>query len=93
MDYEIRKTFEAVEELASKIEYQKTLLKVLANQILRCLSVKTKEHLKEELKQKNPYELNVSDFGTDLLTWLDKGLSFKDIIYLIAGDLNKYVDW
>lgn len=88
MDYKSKDLIERTLELINENEEQKRLLKVLTRLIVKSLSEKTIEHLKEQLNTTSPYFLTLEDFGNDLNYWLDKGLSFGDIIGLIAKDLG-----
>ena len=91
MEYEHKELINKTLEIIEENEHQKRLLQVLARLILKSLSIKTLESLKESLNNTSPYLLKVEDFNGDLNQWLDKGLTFSEIMSLIAREIGNYV--
>ena len=84
MDYTVRQLNEATENLVKEYVCLKHYSKVLARLIVRTLTSKTIENI----KSKDVFQLKVSDFGSDLDSWLDKGLTFNEIIDLISKEIS-----
>lgn len=84
MDYTVRQLNEATENLVKEYVYLKHFAQVLARLIIRTLTSKTIENI----KSKDVFQLKVSDFGSDLDSWLDKGLTFSEIIDLISKEIS-----
>lgn len=84
MDYTVRQLNEATENLVKEYVCLKHFSQVLARLIIRTLTSKTIENI----KSKDVFQLKVSDFGSDLDSWLDKGLTFDEIINLISREIS-----
>lgn len=91
MEYEHKELINKTLEIIEENEHQKRLLEVLARLILKSFSAKTLESLKDKVANNSPYLLSVEDFNGELNQWLDKGLTYTDIMEIIARELGNYV--
>lgn len=92
MTYSNKELLDKVVEVIDRNEKQARLLLVLTRLILKSLSAKTLENVRNKLATENVFLLKVEDFGHDLDAWLDKGLTFDDIIGLLSRELGNYVN-
>lgn len=84
MNFNLEKLNEATKSINEEMNELTHFANVLARLIVRSFSEKTRE----AITSKKVYELKVSDFGKDLEMWLDKGLTFNEIMNLIAKEVS-----
>lgn len=84
MNFNLEKLNEATKSINDEMNELTRFANVLARLIVRSFSEKTRE----AITSKKVYELKVSDFGKDLEMWLDKGLTFNEIMNLIAKEVS-----
>lgn len=89
MTYTNKELLNKVMDAINESEKKDRQLKVLTRLIIKSLSQKTFEKLREK---GNIFLFKVEDFNGDLNQWLDKGLTFDDIIELISREVGRYVD-
>lgn len=92
MTYSNKELLDKVVYVIDQNEKQVRLLLVLTRLILKSLSAKTLENVRNKLATENIFLLKVEDFGHDLDAWLDKGLTFDDILNLISREIGNYVN-
>lgn len=92
MTYSNKELLNKIMDVISENGKQARLLLVLTRLILKSLSAKTLENVRNKLATENIFCLRVEDFGHDLDAWLDKGLTFDDILELISKELGNYVN-
>lgn len=84
MNFNLEKLNEATKSINEEMNELIHYANVLSRLIFRSFSEKTRE----TIQSKKIYELKVNDFGKDLEMWLDKGLTFSEIINLIAKEVS-----
>lgn len=89
MTYTNKELLNKVMDAINESEKKDRQLKVLTRLIIKSLSQKTLDNLSEK---GNIFLFKVEDFNGDLNYWLDKGLTFDDIIELISREIGSYVN-